>query len=110
MNVGIIFDSIKTGGGGYNQSLKTLRLINEFKNKEFNFVVFTSDKIVQNNLKLENIESIFFFETKFQKIFRILLSKYFPLKIKNKFQNFFKKLLKKNKIDLVFFFRTIKVY
>ena len=41
MNVGIIFDSIKTGGGGYNQSLKTLRLVNKIKNKELNFVVFT---------------------------------------------------------------------
>jgi glycosyltransferase involved in cell wall biosynthesis len=103
MNVGIIFDSIKTGGGGYNQSLKTLRLINEIENKEFNFIVFTSDKIVQENLKSENIESIFFSETRSQKIFRILLSQYFPSKIKNKFENFFKKLLKKNEIDLVFF-------
>ena len=103
MNVGIIFDSIKTGGGGYNQSLKTLRLINKIKNKELNFVVFTSDKIVQNNLKSENIESTFFSETKFQKIFRILISQYLPVKFRNKFQNFFNKLLRKNEIDLVFF-------
>lgn len=103
MNVGIIFDSIKTGGGGYNQSLKTLLLVNKIKNKELNFVVFTSDKIVQKNLKLENIESTFFSETKFQKIFRILISQYMPEKFKKKFQNFFNKLLRKNEIDLVFF-------
>lgn len=103
INIGIIFDSVKTGGGGYNQSFKTLKLLNEINNKNFNFVVFASDKETQKDLKSHQIDSIFFSETKLQKFLRIVFSKYFSFLRGKKYKNFFNNLLKKNNIDLVLF-------
>ena len=105
MKIAVIFDSKSKGGGGYFQSLNSSLLLKKLENNIISLSFITPDKDTFRKLKDEKLNTIFFSNVLFAKLFyqiaQIHLFKFLFafFKIKNPFVRF----LKKNKFDLVIF-------
>lgn len=105
MKIGIIFDAYRKGGGGYNQSIVTAKLLNSLSSKEFNFEFISmlpgsEIELIKNNYKVINFtkqkSSRFHYLLSKSKIFETFFNKF-------KIENPFTKFLFNRKYDLVFF-------
>jgi len=57
INLAVIFDTETNGGGGFYQSLSTVKIINDFKNPNLKIVFFCTSENVQKVLFKHNIKS-----------------------------------------------------
>jgi glycosyltransferase involved in cell wall biosynthesis len=105
MKIGIIFDTYRKGGGGYNQSIVTAKILNSLSSKEINFEFISmlpggERELVKNSYKVIN-----FTKQKSSRLYYILSKSKIFESFFNKFriENPFTKFLFNRKYDLVFF-------
>ena len=108
MNIAVIFDQKLVSGGGYQQSLNTLKILNKISKNKYNFIFFTTifkNKLVfrREKIKLNYLKSSFILRIlsqirlnpKFQ-LLKIIIDLIFPLSL-------LEIELSYKKIDLVYF-------
>ena len=102
LQVGVIGEFDRKGGGSYHQSKKIFKILSEFKGFTFKLLTINSQKKISKKYddkkiyyEINFIDQLFFLFYS-SKLIKSLLKKF---NIKSRFEKF----LKKNKIDLVFF-------
>jgi glycosyltransferase involved in cell wall biosynthesis len=105
INLAIIFDSIEKGGGGFYQSLSTVKLLKNINNSNVKQIYFCTSITTQKILKSHKIESrlikINFIEKIINKLDEI---EFFSLILKKlRFRNSIHKISENDKVDLFYF-------
>ena len=105
INLAIIFDSFEKGGGGFYQSLATVKLLKYINQNNIKKTYFCTSKTTQEILESHKIESrlikINFFEKLLNKLDEI---EFFSLILKKlKFRNSIHRISENDKIDLFYF-------